>query len=178
MRVMVYQLIVVPLAYLFWLLKLLYLVLGQATWWVVVVTITALILMISLIPEVKPARKLPLAGRPQRGKVEALSFELDRAGKGIYFKWQIANRLGKLAHQILLLRAHGKPRSVFEPLTGDGWNPTLEVQRYLEKGLQGSFADYPYRRWGVFTKPQSTPLDHDVREVVAFLESQQGDMRH
>ncbi len=88
-----------------------------------------------------------------------------------YFKWLIANRLGKLAYQILLQREHGKPRSVFAPLTSEGWEAAPEVQQYLEKGLHGSFADYPNSRWDTFTKPEKTPLDYDVVDVIEFLEA-------
>ena len=63
--------------------------------------------------------------------------------KGIYFKWLVANRLGKLAYQILLHRESGRPRSVFAPLLGADWEPSKELRQYLETGLHGSFADFP-----------------------------------
>ena len=82
-----------------------------------------------------------------------------------------AERLGKLAYQILLKREHGKPRSVFAPLTAEGWDVKPEIQAYLEKGLHGSFAEFPQSGWGDFSPPAKTPLDHDVKEVVEFLEA-------
>jgi len=170
MRLIVYQMIVIPLAYLLWLLKLFYLALGQASWWILLAGITAMILALSLIPEIKPVREILLPKRPERGRVETLSVELGRASKGVYFKWLVANRLGKLAYQLLLQREHGKPRPVFAPLTGEGWDAQPGVQQYLEKGLQGSFADFPTSQWSYFTKPEKTPLDYDIHEVVEFLE--------
>lgn len=171
LRGVVNQLILVPLAYLLWLLKLLYLSMSQAIWWFLAVFVVLLILGQSLLPDIKPIKKLIPLAKHERGNVEALAIALDKSKKGIYFKWLIANRLGRLAYEILLQREHGKPRSVFAPLTSEGWEATPEIQQYLERGLHGSFADFPNSRWGSFAKPEKTPLDHDVADVVEFLEA-------
>ena len=171
LRGVVNQLILVPLAYLLWLLKLLYLSMNQAIWWVAAVFVVLVILGQSLLPDLKPVKKLIPLTRHEHGNVENLALALDKSKKGIYFKWLIANRLGRLAYQILLQREHGKPRSVFAPLTSDGWKATREVQQYLEKGLHGSFADFPNTHWNSFVPPEKTALDHNVVEVVDFLEA-------
>jgi len=175
LRAVVNQIVLVPIAYLWFLLKLLYVSLDQAVWWIAAVFIVLLILGQSLLPDLKPVRKLIPFTKHERGKVETLSITLDKSKKGTYFKWLIANRLGRLAYEILLQREHGKPRSVFAPLTSEGWEATPEVQQYLEKGLHGSFADFPNSRWGSFVEPVKTPLDHDVADVIEFLEVKQGD---
>jgi hypothetical protein len=171
----VYQLVVIPLAYLAWLLKLFYLSLSQGIWWIAVVVVVLLSIGRSLLPEIKIGRKPFVYQKVEHGSVEALASALKKKEKGIYFKWLVANRLGKLAYQILLQREHGKPRSVFAPLTTSGWDATPEIQEYLEKGLRGSFAEYPNAAWGSFAPPEKTPLDLDVKEVVEFLESKQSD---
>jgi hypothetical protein len=89
----------------------------------------------------------------------------------MYFKWVIANRLGKLAYQMLLHRESGRPRSVFAPLTGTDWEPSRDLQTYLETGLHGSFADFPNVRYPLGGRPR-TVLDMNVSEAVEFLESQ------
>lgn len=175
LRAVVNQLVLVPIAYLLFLLKLLYVSLDQAVWWLAAVFGVLLILGQSLLPDLKPVKKLIPFAKHERGTVETLAVALDKSQKGIYFKWLIANRLGRLAYEILLQREHGKPRSVFAPLTSEGWEATLEVQEYLERGLHGSFADFPNSRWGSFSPPEKTPLDHDVADVIEFLEVKQGD---
>ncbi|MEP7135132.1 MAG: hypothetical protein ABI904_09385 [Chloroflexota bacterium] len=175
LREMVNELVLVPIAYLLFLLKLLYVSLDQAVWWVAAVFVVLVIIGQSLLPEIKPLKKLIPFAKHDRGNVETLALALDKSKKGTYFKWLIANRLGRLAYQILLQREHGKPRSVFAPLTSEGWDVSPEVQQYLEKGLHGSFADFPNRQWLNFAPPEKTPLDHDVAEVVEFLEVKQGD---
>lgn len=171
LRETVYQLIVVPLAYLGWLLKLLYLSLSQAIWWIAVIVLVLLLIGRSLWPEMRSGRKPINYQKFERGSVEAFATAMKKKEKGIYFKWLVANRLGKLAYQILLQLEHGKPRSVFAPLTTAGWDATPQIQEYLEKGLRGSFAEYPNTGWGNFGPPVKTPLDEDVKEVIEFLES-------
>jgi len=172
LRPFVNQMIVLPLAYILWLLNILYLSLNQTVWWIGVVVVVFLILGKSLMPEIKPSIILvPAFKQPGRGGVESLAIAIKKANKGIYLKWLVANRLGKLAYQILLQREHGKPRSIFAPLTGEGWEAAPEVQQYLEKGLHGSFADFPRTRSRFFASPEKTPLDHDMTEVIEFLES-------
>jgi hypothetical protein len=65
----------------------------------------------------------------------------------------------------------GKSRSFFDPLSGPDWAPEEGVQAYLESGLKGSFADYPQGR-RFFSRPEPTPLDQDMDEVIEFLEEQ------
>jgi hypothetical protein len=83
----------------------------------------------------------------------------------------VANRLGKLAYQILLHRESGRPRSVFAPLLGPDWDLPRELQTYLETGLHGSFSDFPAPR-NPFAAPRKTPLDYEVSQAVEFLETQ------
>jgi hypothetical protein len=171
LRPVVHQLVVIPLAFLLWGLGLLYLALPQVLWWTGVVLIVLFILGKSILPDIKFIRKPAPILRQERGGVESLAAALQKSNKGIYFKWLVANRLGRLAQQMLAQRGHGKPRSPFEPLADEGWESTPEVQAYLEKGLHGSFAEFPNSRWKYFAPPVKTSLDHDIGEVVEFLES-------
>jgi hypothetical protein len=62
-------------------------------------------------------------------------------------------------------------RSVFAPLIGTDWTPTKPQQEYLEAGLHGSFANYPQSSKRL-VRAIPTPLDHDIADVVDFLERQ------
>lgn len=171
LRGVVHQLIVVPVSYLLWLLSLIYLALPQALWWVGVTLLVLFLLGKSLLIEIKTPRQPVTINRIDRGKVESLAVAMQKSNRGIYFKWLVANRLGKLAHHILQQRENGKERSVFAPLVGEGWEPSTGLQQYLEKGLHGSFADFPNSGYKYFIRPQKTTLDQDVGEVIEFLES-------
>jgi len=172
LRDAVYEMVIVPAAYLWWVLGLWYHSVHQSIWWIVALLLVLVTLSRSLRPIGRIRERVRLKTRPVVGQVESLTVWLKRTERGIYFKWLIANRLGKIAHEILAQRMGGKPRSFFDPLTGPDWTPDAGVQQYLEIGLKGSFADYPQERNRWFSKPAPTPLDHDVNDVVQYLESQ------
>lgn len=170
LRQMIYESVVVPAAFIAWNLNLFYRSFSQGIWWTAIVVIVLFMLVLSLVPQRKFRRASEARPKPPVGQVEDLATSLGKAGHGIYFKWLIANRLGKLAYQVLIHRESGRPRSVFAPLIGVDWEPRKELQTYLETGLHGSFADFPQVK-SAFGTPQKTPLDLDVAEAVEFLES-------
>jgi hypothetical protein len=177
LREAVHEAIVIPVAYWLWALGLLYRSMSQGIWWLVLIVLVALILAKSLAPPLRPPGKALPSSKPALGQVQTLAGWLNKSSSGIYFKWLIANRLGKLAYQILLQRGNENPRSVFDPLTGpDDWHPSAEIQNYLQSGLHRSFADFPNPR-RFFTTPAKTPLDLDMNNAVDFLESQIEDSR-
>lgn len=171
LRETIYETIVIPAAFVAWNLGLLYRSFSQGIWWWLIVFVVLLMLVMSLVPQPSFRPRTEAKPKPPQGQVEALAIWLRRAEKGIYFKWLVANRLGKLAYQILVHRESGRPRSVFAPLVGNDWEPPKELQKYLETGLHGSFADFP-GTGGRLATPQHTPLDLSVVEAVDFLESQ------
>ncbi|HEY3475187.1 MAG TPA: hypothetical protein VGK56_11300, partial [Anaerolineales bacterium] len=144
--------------------------LSQGAWWWGIIFLVLIMLVFSLVPQGQFRRREAPRLKSPEGQVESLAIWLKKADHGIYFKWLVANRLGKLAYQILLQRESGRPRSVFAPLVGPDWEPSGDLQRYLETGLHGSFADFPAP--GRLAPHQPTPLDHSVAEAVDFLEAQ------
>ena len=163
--------IVIPLAYLWWVLGLYYRAFPQAILWIGLVAIILLMLFGSLSVDETRKRPVERATKPAHGTVERLAISLEKAHNGIYVKWMIAHRLGKLARDLLIQRGDQTSSKVIGPLTGRDWEPSQPVDTYLEAGLNGSFADYPKPRWPL-KRQQSTPLDLDVSEAVEFLELQ------
>jgi len=173
LRAAVYQTVIVPVAYVLWVLGLAYHAVHQSIWWIVVIVFLLAYIVRSLFPKTRPVGRLNVKIKPITGQVETLAAYVKKAERGKYFQWLIANRLGKIAYQILSHRETGKTRSVFDPLAGSDWDPNDGLQSYLETGLHGSFVDYPHRN-RLFSSPIRTPLDHDVNEVVEFLEARVG----
>ena len=171
LRETIYETVVIPAAYIAWNLNLLYRSLSQGIWWWLIILIVLFMLVFSLVPQVQFRSRAEPKGKPLLGQVEGLALSMKKAESGTYFKWLIANRLGKLAYQILLHRESGRPRSVFAPLVGTDWEPSKELQTYLETGLHGSFADFPQVKRPLGAQ-HKTPLDLNVVEAVDFLESQ------
>jgi hypothetical protein len=171
LRVAVYRVVVVPVAYLIWSLYLFYRGVPQFVWWVLVFVVVVLMAANSLLPKNYSSRRKPVKLKAPQGPVETLTAWMKKAHSGIYFKWLIANRLGRLAHQMLTQRETHHVRSAFAPLAGPDWVLPRPVQDYLEAGLHGSFADFPQASvpWA---KSTPTPLDYDLAEIVKALESQ------
>ena len=170
LRETIYETIVVPAAYIAWYVGLLYRSLSQGIWWWVLIAIVIMMLAFSLVPDAQFRGRERPKPKPAQGPVENLAISMRRADEGVYFRWLVANRLGKLAYQILLHRESGRPRSVFAPLRGADWEPSSEMQKYLETGLHGSFVDFPYAKRPVAASHKTT-LDLNVVESVEFLES-------
>jgi hypothetical protein len=163
--------VIIPLAYLWWVSGLYYHSFPQIFIWVGLVVIVVFMLLGSLNTEYMRKRSVKSSTRPLQGPIESLAVSIVKARGGIYIKWQIAHRLGKLARDLLIQRGDRANVKVVGPLTGRDWHPSQSVDEYLEVGLNGSFADYPNPSWP-FRRPQRTPLDIDVNEATEFLEAQ------
>jgi hypothetical protein len=163
--------VVVPLAYLWWALGVLYRSIPQVVVWIVLIVLISLMLMGSFASDRKRKPSEDPKIKPAPGQIERLAKNLVKMRRGTYYKWKVANQLGRLARDFLILRGDRAGTKDLSPLIGHDWQPSAQVDAYLDTGLHGSFADYPNQPWR-FGPPEPTPLDIDVEEVVEFLESQ------
>jgi hypothetical protein len=172
--------IVQPLAYLFWVLGILYRAVPQPYIWLVVLLVMFYVAAKSFYG--KPRLKLPARGKTERylGPVENMARLLAYKKTGVYFKWQVARTLSEIGLDLQELRQHVRSRELGFPA-----DTPLEVQKYLTAGLKTSFADYPSS--GGFLIPArfrtypKTPFDIDLDPVVQYLEAQlesQDDRKH
>ena len=99
---------------------------------------------------------------PVVGAVEAMAGYIEERHRGIYFKWQIAHLLGKIQQTIQESASRGTSSRI--PLPSD------RVQAFLDAGVNTSYADYAPE--GFVLKNNSTPLDIELEQVVAYLEEQ------
>jgi hypothetical protein len=169
MRDTIRDAIILPLAYLMWLLDLYYRMVPQVILWAVLVVIVFRAAMKNLLLVRAPRETKKVKLKPVIGPVESLSLLLSKSGKGIYYKWLIANRLGKITREMLDQREGRQARKGFARLSGRDWFPPRVVEAYLESGLNGSFADYPQHRW---SRPLPTPLDAAPQQIIDYLESE------
>ncbi len=161
LRDVVYRAIIVPLAYLFWVLRFYYSFIPQLFLWVLLL-IALLVLMIwGLVPETRIARRNEEKRRLTHGQVETLAVWMTKAKYGNYFKWQIARRLGRIARGSREMSGQGSRLA----------SANDAVEKYLDAGLNSSFADYPRPKYP-FQRPAPTPLDLDPKKAVEYLESQ------
>lgn len=171
LRDVVERTIIAPLAYLWWVFRLYYSAFPQYILWIVLILVSAFSAMSSLMPEARTGK----GSKPDpiiiQGQIAGLADWLKKSRRsGIYYKWLIANRLGKNAREILAQRDGHAVSKKFGRLAGRDWHPPQEIESYLEAGLNGSFAEYPQP--GRWTKPQPTPLDVDAQQVIDYLENE------
>jgi predicted secreted protein len=165
------RIVVTPLAYLWWLLKLAFTAISQLIWWILLLAVLMVIVLTSLVSWISIGKKPESPAKAALGSMEILSGWITKAGKGNYYRWMIANRLAKLWGEI---SGHMENRSRLAHSVGPNSidrQPPEAVQRYLKAGLSESFVDYPLPPFP-FMRKQVTPFDLDVNEVVEFLESQ------
>ena len=169
MRDVIERAVIQPLTYVFWLAKLYYDSMPQVFLWIVLVGFIVVMSVTSLVAEEVKQNKREVPRRIAKGEVESLAEWMARAPRGLYFKWLIAQRLGKLARGLTSFNARQAQPSAWEAIAGPGWNPPGEVASYLEAGINGSFADYPRPRWS-FQKSAPTPLDLDPDQAIEYIE--------
>ncbi len=161
LRDVVYELVITPLAYFLWVLNVYYSALPQWLVWSVILTLLFLLVLWNLIPEGPRTSQKDVVRRGVQGEVEALTVWLAKAQHGNYFRWQLANRLGRIARRLdELAGPEGRPRS-----------PDADVEAYIDAGLNYSFVDFPTVR-NPLRPVRHTPLDLDPRRTADYLESQ------
>lgn len=160
LRDVIYDLVVVPLAFTLWLLELVYLAIPQLVKWVALIVLLLLGVVWRLMPDLPAPAKPRSPRRLIEGRVESLAGGIHRSRTSNYFKWQVANRLGRLARHISETPAFSE--------TGEGGSESIRA--YLAAGVHQSFVDFPTPR-SPFARRLPTPLDVDPEEIVGYLES-------
>ncbi len=165
---LVQGLLIEPLAYLWYLIKMFVGALSQQVLWLLVLSILALAVFVSLLRNIRPRQSDEPATLPRKGPVETLAWEIERTQRGNYFKWLLANRLSLLANRILGNHegAHTiAPRSSY----GRNGNAPAAIQNYLEAGIKHSFMEYRQKKF--FSRQPSTPFNIEIDTVIEYLES-------
>ncbi len=152
------RVIIVPVAYLLWLLKYYYSTIPQVFIWILLPVAIVLLISFLISRGFSASQKQFLLRKKSNGPVADMTEWLKKSRKGNYFKWRVANRLGKIGRELL------------PPNSGLMKNPPPEIKRYLEAGLNESFVDYPLRSWFKPRRKQN-PFDSDVDGVILYLES-------
>lgn len=171
LRDMIQRTIVMPALYMWWVSGIFYHSIPQIVLWGVMLFLVSIIVAGSILPREQFSRSEGLKRKSIHGPIENLAVWISKTQGGIYYKWLVANRLGKIARELLIGRNGQNPGRSLQRLNGRDWNPPDEVGAYLESGLNGSFADYSQPRW-LWSKPNPTPLDLSPQDAVEFLESE------
>jgi hypothetical protein len=161
------QAVILPVLYFLWRAAQFYHAIPQQLVWAALIVIVVYFVG-SMLVDLSLAKGQERETIVRRGRVESLAQTLDRRNEGTYFKWQVANLLGELALDILTYQERLLPG---RRLQGRGWQPPREVARYLDAGLNTTFADYPASR-PLGKRMPSPNFDTDLDLVLDYVESQ------
>ena len=170
LRQAVEDVLIRPLLYLAWGAGVIYHSLPQFGVWVVMLVV---IFFILLSPFFNNPPDLPIMRKkepPSKGAIEKLAEAIEHSKRGVYFKWTMANRLGKITRDWIAYRERLDKRWQANDLARLKGQVSPEVYQYLDAGQNGSFADYPRPRLPFIQKQQATPLDLDPNLVLDTLE--------
>jgi hypothetical protein len=169
LRNAIYEIVIVPLAYIWWVIGLYYRFIPQTLVWVLLIFLVLFTAARALLISIPVRDRVMQKGDPVESPIRQLSILMQKQRQGMYYRWVLANRLGKLSRELLDQREGHVSAKRFTRLIGRDWKPPAGVEAYLESGLNGSFADYPQSRWG---HVQPAPLDEDPRHVIEYLEAE------
>ncbi len=167
----VHTLIIKPLLYFIWVLKLRYHTIPQFLIWAILLFVLILIMIDPLFEKSLSLPRRKMRVKKPLGPIAALGETIDKSSNGIYFKWVLANRMGKIMRDWLAYRERVGKRWQANNLDKLSWSSSKSIQNYLDVGLNGSFADYPLPRLAFLRSHDATPLDIDPNEVLDYLES-------
>jgi hypothetical protein len=184
LRDAVEQLIILPAAYLFWWLGVLYRFVPQPVLWFLVVLAMLYLTLESIAGKFEWPFKKKKPIHAVLGPLAEFASQIERRGGGVYFKWQVARTLGEIALDLQSLHQPERRRK----LDFDEASASRDVYHYLDAGINNSFSDYPLKAgfifFGKFPLPDwlplpeqfrsfpPTPFDIDIEPVIDYLESQ------
>jgi hypothetical protein len=164
--------VIIPLAYLWWRVGLYYHSVSEDRWWAIVIVVICIMAFVSIRPEWS-FHYQDLDTHPVQGPVEELMMWMMRMSRNTYFKWLVANRLGKLSRSFLIHREGIDVQHWDGSLNGSTWDPPEAVEAYLKSGLSRPFALSSES----LSRPRSAPLNLNPQQVIEYLESQIEDHR-
>jgi hypothetical protein len=165
------RLVVTPLAYVSWLLKILVSLVPQLFIWVLLLAVLILFIIANLVSWINVRESRLKASQQDVGPVEKLASWIQKRSEGNYYKWKIANRLGSLAREMSSRQGNWKQPDYHRKGEAPDQSLLESVQRYLDAGLEESFVNYPLPPLP-FMRKSTTPFDLDVEVAVDFLEDQ------
>ncbi len=167
------EMILLPLAELFWRFQLSLSAVPENVFWALLIACVVLISLIGLLSCLRFTARSTIMIPVHLGPVESLARDLQNLERGPYFQWVVANRLGELAQSILALREQNtefRPRSMRRGFQNSEWRVPLDIQAYLEAGLDRSLSQPSRRR--LFLRKPEPPFAINLNQVIEFLENQ------
>jgi hypothetical protein len=180
----VYQVVVVPVFYAYWLAGLAIASLHQGVLWVVLVLAVAILLLRGLRPhqQQRPAsaRHHPRPGATSQGRVAFWEAHVARVAAQGYSGETSRHELRKLMLSVLAYQRHTTPAQIEAYLQGEGLQVPPEMAPYLEihpPEIAQASSSSRFKRWlsallGVHTDPTDVPHRQNLERAIQFVECQ------
>jgi hypothetical protein len=169
-RNFVREVIIIPFLYIFWIGRFVVEAIPQAGLWSCFLIIISLILAIGLVDKQKRKSTLYLAGNLDEGRVTGWVKLIQQAETDHYFKWRLAQRLQKVALNVIAHQQGQSLKQTRQQLRQGELDISPEVQAYFQASLQ-SLGHLPApKRFFRTNSPATSPLDLDPEHVIQFLE--------
>ena len=149
-------------AYMVWSLNVIGSVIPQQVLWILLLILFLYIAVGSFYGKKSEGGTTRKNAAPVIGPVEARARWIEERQLGTFYKWQLANLLGKVHQNIQESVRYGNSKNA-PPIP-------KQVQDYLNAGLTTSYVDYTAP--SLFQKTELTPLDVELEQVVDYLEEQ------
>jgi hypothetical protein len=166
----------VELLRMFWGARLLYESLPQLPLWVLLLVLLVVIAVRSLIRRPGVARQQVEPEAEPQGQVRVLARWIERASRGEYFRWSLAQHLGGLAWEIMAQREHTTPAQLKERISAGNLDLPPVVEDYLQPDRlprHSAVTGFVSAIRGRLGMAGSLPApDPDLETVVEFLEDQ------
>jgi hypothetical protein len=194
------EVVAVVILYFLWIGDLIFKTFPQSFFWALFLILALVIAGSSLVggrQRIWQGREVEVV---REGRVRVLARWIQRAGRGAYFRWNLAHHLGDLTLEALAYREGNSPEQMRELLRSGELDVPPEIRAYLQAGSMPwgqSFERYR-RDSGVWARPgagtasgfarltgvlsslgrrlrpgaRSSMLDLDPEGVVRFLEDQ------
>ncbi|MBN1484828.1 MAG: hypothetical protein JXA37_08910 [Chloroflexia bacterium] len=172
MREFVHQFILLPLLYVWWLLRLFYHSVPQLIFWGFFMLLAALILLRSLFRhEGKRSETSDVIHGEYFGPVQTWAHWIQWAKQSHYSRWRLARRLAELTQDILVYQDQLSIAEARRILDAGELEAPVEVRAYLQKGrARHHFTSFSRFRHVLTRKKQPSALELDPERVIEFLE--------
>ena len=150
--------------------------LPQLPLWLLFILLVLFLSLLSLLGQRKPAPEAPQPEVRGPGQIRFLGSRIRRAGKGEYFRWDLARYVSGLVLDVLAYRQRTTASQLRACLRTEGVDAPPDIQKYLREGHSPIYtlsANLSSRFRHLFSPgSRNPPHDQDIDQAVQFMEDQ------
>lgn len=165
--------ILTPISYGLWILRLIFESFHQQVIWISFLLIAAILILASLTPERKGFRREEEGERKYPNRIEIWERHLTSLRGGKHLRWGTGDHIGELLINALAYRYSLSRDQVFEKLNADEFSIPDEVKLYIAMAYKASaFRETLLKKMGFSSLEQAGYNLPPVENVINFLEEQ------